>query len=85
MVWNADLKREIPEGWIRGVFSDIANILVVGRHLVSHLAIFTLVSFAINFSLVEMLIESCLKYTKNKNVGYVSHFTRYDFSIVANH
>ena len=61
MVWNADLKREIPEGWIRGVFYDIANILVVGRHLVSHLVIFTLVSFAINFSLVEMLIESCLK------------------------
>ena len=26
MVWNEDLKREIPEGWKNGVFSDIANI-----------------------------------------------------------
>ena len=26
MVWNEKLKREIPEGWKDGVFSDIANI-----------------------------------------------------------
>ena len=26
MVWNDKLKREIPEGWTDGVFSDIANI-----------------------------------------------------------
>ena len=26
MVWNDKLKREIPEGWADGVFSDIANI-----------------------------------------------------------
>ncbi|WP_144892054.1 restriction endonuclease subunit S [Flavobacterium tiangeerense] len=26
MVWNAELKREIPEGWESGVLSDIANI-----------------------------------------------------------
>ncbi len=36
------------------------SILLVGRHLVSHLAIFTLVSFAIDSSMVEVLIESCL-------------------------
>ena len=26
MVWNDDLKREIPEGWNNGIFADIANI-----------------------------------------------------------
>ena len=26
MVWNATLKRDIPEGWDSGVFADIANI-----------------------------------------------------------
>ena len=26
MAWNDDLKREIPEGWNSGVFSDVANI-----------------------------------------------------------
>ena len=26
MVWNKKLKREIPEGWSNGIFSDIANI-----------------------------------------------------------
>lgn len=26
MVWNEELKREIPDGWENGVFSDIANI-----------------------------------------------------------
>ena len=26
MVWNEILKREIPEGWRDGCFSDIANI-----------------------------------------------------------
>ena len=26
MVWNEELKREIPEGWENGVLSDIANI-----------------------------------------------------------
>ena len=26
MVWNVELKREIPEGWENGVLSDIANI-----------------------------------------------------------
>lgn len=74
MVWNADLKREIPEGWIRGVFSDIANILVVGRHLVSHLDIFTLVSFAIVSSVVEMLNGSCQDQKKCKKVKRVSLF-----------
>ena len=26
MVWNEELKRDIPDGWENGVFSDIANI-----------------------------------------------------------
>ena len=33
--------------------------LVVGRHLVCHFAIFTLVSFANGSSVVKVLIESC--------------------------
>ena len=28
MAWNEELKREIPDGWGNGVFSDIANIIM---------------------------------------------------------
>jgi len=37
------------------------GILVVGRHLVCHLTIFTLVPFANDSSVVEVLIEFCQK------------------------
>ena len=44
----------------KGVYLPPKGILVVGRQLVSHFAIFTLVSFTIDSSMVEVLIESCL-------------------------
>ena len=47
---------------------------MVGRHLVSHLDIFTLVSFAIVSSVVEMLNGSCQDQKKCKKVKRVSLF-----------
>lgn len=60
---KCESQNEVPQSCIKyaqGESLSPQSILLVGRHLVSHLAIFTLVSFAIDSSMVEVLIESCL-------------------------